>query len=88
MESLATSEARLAFLEQHVQSSRAALDAYRAQFEISRRTLLDLLNAEDELFSARSNQVAGTYEFLTNVYFVEASKGLLASEFDEGEAAP
>ncbi|MGE0859522.1 MAG: TolC family outer membrane protein [Gammaproteobacteria bacterium] len=88
MESLATSEARLAFLEQHVQSSRAALDAYRAQFEISRRTLLDLLNAEDELFSARSNQVAGTYEFLTNVYFVEASKGLLASEFDVGEVAP
>ena len=81
MQSRATSESRLVHLRQYVESSQGTLEAYRAQFEISRRTLLDLLNAESELFNARSNLAAGTYDDLTNVYFVEASKGILAGKF-------
>lgn len=83
MASLATSEARLVYLEKHVGSSASALESYRAQFEIDRRTLIDLLNAEGELFNARANFVTGTYEYLTNIYFVEASKGALATSFDD-----
>ncbi len=42
MESRATSESRLAHLQHYVAASEGTLQAYRAQFEISRRTLLDL----------------------------------------------
>lgn len=88
MQSRATSESRLVHLRQYVDASQGTLEAYRAQFEISRRTLLDLLNAESELFNARSNLTAGTYDDLTNVYFVEASKGILAGKFGVSGAAP
>ena len=88
MQSRATSESRLVHLRQYVDASQGTLEAYRAQFEISRRTLLDLLNAESELFNARSNLAAGTYDDLTNVYFVEASKGILAGKFGVSGAEP
>lgn len=77
----ATSESRLAYLRQHVDSSGGTLSAYEAQFELNRRTLLDVLNARNELFNARSNLVLGTFDDLVNAYFVDASKGQLASRF-------
>ncbi len=83
----ATSESRLSYLREHVASSEGTLEAYRAQFELNRRTLLDVLNAQNELFSARSNLVFGTYDDLINVYFVEASKGALANRFGAASAA-
>ncbi len=87
-QSRATSESRLAFLGQHVTSSEETLKAYRAQFELNRRTLLDVLNAENELFNARSNYAAGVYDDLVNYYFVDASKGVLASKFGAAGVQP
>lgn len=83
----ATSESRITYLGQHVASSEGTLQAYRAQFELNRRTLLDVLNAENELFNARSNLVIGTYDDIVNTYFVDASVGSLASRFG-GAGAP
>ena len=80
----ATSESRLNYLARHVNSSEGTLEAYRAQFELNRRTLLDVLNATNELFNARSNLVQGSYDDLVNMYFVEASTGALASRFGGG----
>ena len=88
MASRAASESRLDYLKQHVEASDGTLKAYRAQFEISRRTLLDLLNAENELFNARSNFTAGVYDDMVNAYFVEASKGILAGQFGVSGAEP
>ncbi|MGE0385610.1 MAG: TolC family outer membrane protein [Gammaproteobacteria bacterium] len=73
----ATSQARIAYLEEHVEASTQALAAYKAQFDIGMRTLLDMLNAENELFSARSNLASGLYDDLQNRYFIEAAKGNL-----------
>jgi adhesin transport system outer membrane protein len=39
----------------YVSSAEQALQAYKEQFKIGRRSLLDVLNAENELFTARSN---------------------------------
>jgi adhesin transport system outer membrane protein len=47
------------------------------QLELGRRTLLDVLNAESELFTARSNLIAGRYEDLLNQYSILAAQGLL-----------
>lgn len=84
----AISEARIKYLEQHVSASQATLESYRAQFELSRRSLLDLLNAENELFNARSNLVSGQFEDLVNQYFVEASKGRLTASLGVSASGP
>lgn len=77
----ATSESRLDFLARHVSASEGTLKAYQAQFELNRRTLLDVLNAENELFNARSNLVVGHYDDIVNAYFIDASMGALAGKF-------
>ncbi len=84
----ATSESRIAHLERHVTASTDTLQAYKAQFDLGRRTLLDLLNAENELFTARSNLVSGLYEDLVNQYFVEAAKGALVRNLGVNVAQP
>jgi adhesin transport system outer membrane protein len=73
----ATSEDRLDALQDHVKYTAEALEAYQQQLELGRRTLLDVLNAENELFTARSNLTIGRYEDLFNQYTIEAAKGLL-----------
>ena len=42
-----------AALERNVQAIERARDAYRQQFDIGQRSLLDLLNSENELYTAR-----------------------------------
>lgn len=41
------------YLDQHQLATEKARDAYRKQFDIGQRTLLDLLDTENELFDAR-----------------------------------
>ncbi len=44
---------QLGYLDQHQLSIEKARDAYRKQFDIGQRTLLDVLDTENELFQAR-----------------------------------
>ncbi len=44
---------QLGFLDQHQLSIEKARDAYRQQFDIGQRSLLDLLDTENELFQAK-----------------------------------
>ena len=46
-------------LERYVSASSEVVTAYKAQFLIGQRTLLDVLNAENELFAARGSLVSG-----------------------------
>ena len=41
---------RMPFLRDHEVATAKVRDAYRQQFQIGQRTLLDLLNTENELF--------------------------------------
>ena len=75
----ATSEERLGHLRDHARLSAEVLEAYKQQLDLGRRTLLDVLNAENELFSSRSSLAAGQYDDLLNQYAVEAAKGQLVS---------
>lgn len=45
--------AQIGFLAQHELSTSKARDAYRQQFDIGQRSLLDLLDTENELYEAR-----------------------------------
>jgi len=73
----ATGEERLVYLREHADAARETRDSYVSQHALGRRSLLDLLDAENELFIARSNLAAGRYEDIVNGYFLEAAKGLL-----------
>jgi adhesin transport system outer membrane protein len=55
-------EEQLRYLEQHQSSIAKARDAYRKQFDIGQRTLLDLLDTENEYFQARRAYVNGRYD--------------------------
>lgn len=44
---------QIEYLDQHQLSTEKARDAYRKQFDIGQRTLLDLLDTENELFDSR-----------------------------------
>ncbi|MDB5839369.1 MAG: bepC [Herminiimonas sp.] len=68
---------RLPSLRQHAESSLATRDAYIKQFSIGQRTLLDMLDAENEAFSASTNHVTGQYLETFARYRVLADLGRL-----------
>ena len=53
---------RLVYLDQHQLSSDRVRTAYRQQFNIGQRSLLDLLDAENEFFVARRAFVDGQFD--------------------------
>lgn len=53
---------QLVFLDQHQLSIEKAREAYRKQFDIGQRTLLDLLDTENEYFQARRAYVNASFE--------------------------
>jgi len=50
---------RLPQLQRYAAASAQVVASYRLQFSIGQRTLLDVLNAENELFAAKSSQYTG-----------------------------
>jgi len=64
-------------LEDQVKHGEETLSAYHDQFRVGRRSLLDVLNAETELFTAKSNLVSGRYSQVVAAYQVLAAKGVL-----------
>jgi adhesin transport system outer membrane protein len=55
---------QLGYLDQHQLSIEKAYDAYRKQFDIGQRTLLDLLDTENELFQARRAYINADHDLL------------------------
>lgn len=72
-----TASNRLEPAKQHMDASEQTRDDYRKQFNIGQRTLLDLLDSENELFTARSNYVNAQYTELFGKYRVLADMGKL-----------
>jgi adhesin transport system outer membrane protein len=72
-----TAQERLNPLKQHSEAMDATREAYTKQFNIGQRTLLDLLDAENEYFTAHSNYITGQYIAMFGKYRVLASTGKL-----------
>lgn len=68
---------RLPALKQHAESSFATRDAYSKQFAIGQRTLLDLLDTENEYFTAQTDLVNGRYTALFARYRILADMSKL-----------
>jgi outer membrane protein, adhesin transport system len=79
---LTTAQARVESLRAAVEAQRATRDVYAQQFDLGQRSLLDLLDAENELFVARSNLTTAQYTEIFGVYRVLAVIGDLLMTLD------
>lgn len=76
---------RLALLENRLASTEVVLDAYRAQYEVGRRTLLDTLNAESEMYQARIDLANSGYDLQSAQYRLLGAMGVLVKSFGLAE---
>ncbi|XZG69623.1 TolC family outer membrane protein [Chitinibacteraceae bacterium HSL-7] len=68
---------QLTYLQQSVDAATAAEAGYITQFDLGRRTLLDVLNAKVEVFSARRNYVTSKYDLVQAGYRLMNATGQL-----------
>ena len=66
--------------EQYVSSAEQAVQGYREQFKIGRRSLLDVLNAENELFTARTNVASAQQDIALSSWILLGLRGLASQE--------
>lgn len=78
----ATARDRLPSLERYVKSSDVTRAAYASQFDIGQRTLLDLLDSENEFFTARSTYINGKFIELAARYRILNAMGQLLTTLD------
>ena len=75
---------REAVADTQVQASNELVSVYRAQFQIGRRNLLDLLNAYSELSNAELAREAAKIDRSLARYQLEYAAGRLYAVFEAG----
>lgn len=70
---------QLAVLDRNVLAIEKARDAYRQQFDIGQRSLLDLLNAENELYTARRSYAGAEFDLQLAYARTQAARNTLLS---------
>lgn len=76
-QALRTAKQRLPDLRDDATASEQTFEAYRQQYDVGQRSLLDLVDARSEMFNAQTAEVRGTYEVLRSHYELLASMGVL-----------
>lgn len=77
---------QLPLFEEQVVAARATRDAYGKQFNIGQRTLLDVLNSENEVLQARQSVVDTRTDHLLAQYRVLEAMGALIDHLGVGAA--
>lgn len=72
------------FLNDHLALSAETLAAFKDEYHLGRRTLLDLLNMENEYNDAKVANAESQYNRLTAYYRISQATGVLIHEFDTG----
>ncbi|WP_298771461.1 TolC family outer membrane protein [uncultured Shewanella sp.] len=67
------------FIKEHVIAAKETQLAYRQQFNLGQRTLLDLLDTENELFEARKSYLTAEYDEIISQYRLLNATGQLLS---------
>ena len=87
--------ARVAARKQSIVSSRSALDATEAGYEVGTRNIVDVLNAQNTLFIALRDYANSRYDYIVNTLRLKEQAGQLSPEdvlrldsFLEEPAAP
>jgi outer membrane protein len=73
-----TDVARVAARRQGITSSQSALDATQAGYEVGTRNIVDVLNAQNQLFTAQSNYANTRYDYVMNMLRLKQQAGLLS----------
>lgn len=77
---LQASQAVLESYEAYEEQSSEVVQSYAEQFRIGKRSLLDVLNAENELFTARSNALTTRVDVSLASWRLLSLRGLLSEE--------
>lgn len=75
---LNTSIAQVKALDQALISSQSQLDSTELGYEVGVRTSVDVLNAQQQLFSAKRDLLQARYNYLVNIIRLKSSAGLVA----------
>lgn len=75
---LSTSIAQVKALDQALISSQSQLDSTKLGYEVGVRTSVDVLNAQQQLFSAKRDLLQARYNYLVNIIRLKAASGLVA----------
>lgn len=70
------------YLKEHRDYSKSTLDSYRKEFSLGRRTLLDILDTENEQTSAQKEVVKAEYDLLLAKYRILEGVGALSSDMN------
>jgi outer membrane protein len=68
---------RVKALQQALASSKTALEATEAGYEVGTRTAVDVLLARQRLFDAQTNYARSRYDYVINVLTLEQAAGTL-----------
>lgn len=72
------------YLTEHVALSVKTLEAFKEEYSVGRRTLLDLLNMENETTDAKLSMAESEFSRLTALYRIMQATGVLLAEHDAG----
>ena len=74
---LESTTAQLTYLQQHAKASEDTREAYQQQFNVGLRTLLDVLDTENEVLTARTDYINAYYDRLFACYWLSETTGKL-----------
>ena len=72
--------ARVAARRQSIISSKSALDATQAGYEVGTRNVVDVLNAQNTLFAAERDYANSRYDYIVNLLRLKENAGLLSPQ--------
>ena len=75
---LSTTIAQVKALDQSLVSSQSQLDSTKLGYEVGVRTSVDVLNAQQQLFSAKRDLLQARYNYLVNIIRLKAASGVVA----------
>jgi len=70
----------IAAYEQSVKSSKSALEATEAGFEVGTRTIVDVLDSTTNLFSSENQLANARYDYIINMLQLKFSAGILSEQ--------
>lgn len=73
---------QMEYIKSHRELSEKTLKSYSEEFDLGRRTLLDILDTEEELYSAERELATAKYDYIYAQYRVLESVGILSSYID------
>ncbi len=75
---LSTTIAQVKALDQALISSQSQLDSTKLGYEVGVRTGVDVLNAQQQLFSAKRDLLQARYNYLVNIIRLKSASGLVS----------